>query len=94
MSIDIGGGMIVGLVGYEFTEPKGESLWEWAEDNELDSMSFYYDGGPEDRIYGYSIADVSVNDIDKFAEKVKELGKQFKELTGQDAILYGTQDVC
>lgn len=94
MGISINGGMIVGLFGHTINIPEGDDLYDWAEDNCLDYMSLYYDAGCGDTVFGFRIDDISVNEIDKFADDVKTLGKRFKDLTGQDAMLFGMQDVC
>jgi hypothetical protein len=96
MGIDIGGGMIVGAMGHKIGMPddyEGE-FYEWVEENDLDQMSLYYDADSDDCIFGFTIPDVLVSEMDaEWLQKVKELSVDFEELTGEPAKLFGSQNV-
>ena len=96
MGIDIEGGMIVGRLGKDMQSCSGDmSLYEWAvEENEMDSFSMYYDAGEDYQYFGFEVKDVNVDDIEgEWLEDVKEKSKRFKDLTGLDAKLIGSQNV-
>ncbi|USE39215.1 hypothetical protein [Endozoicomonas sp. SCSIO W0465] len=96
MSIDISGGMIVGESGYRFNPPDDYdgTLELWADEVGLDSMSERFDADCTQTVYGFTVPDVAVSDIEhEWLADVQEKAQQFKALTGVDARLIGTQDV-
>jgi hypothetical protein len=95
MSIDISGGMIIGEIGSKIeSKDEGMELYEWAEDVGFESMALYYDAGSDATFYGFEVDNVPVKDIDdKWLVDVKEKASRFKELTGVEARLIGTQSV-
>lgn len=96
MGIDYDGGMIVGACGDDMLDcvPEGMEFYEWAQDNGLESMAMYYDADSSDCYYGYTVDDVPVPDIEgEWLTDVKAKAAKFKELTGMDALLIGSQDI-
>ena len=96
MGIDYSGGMIIGCKGNEVSEPDDyeDGFVEWLEENDMTYMSLYYDADKENQYVGFLVQDVSANEIEgKWLDNVKKLAIRFKELTGQDASLIGTQDI-
>ena len=87
-------GIFVGALGSDIDVPNGceDALYEWAEDNEMDSLSQYYDCDEDYRYYGFTVSDVPVNEMDVgWVDDVKKKAAKFKELTGVDAQLIGSQ---
>lgn len=96
MGIDYDGGMIVGACGDMFSEPEGyeDDFSEWVEDNDMDVMSLHYDASEEYQIIGFKVPDVPVSEMDgDWLKDVKEKAKLFKELTGVEPKLIGTQNI-
>ena len=96
MGIDYDGGMIVGIGGSEISVPEEflDDLHEWAEEQNMDNMSPYYDCPTEDRIFGFNVKDVLVKDMDEeWLADVKAKADKFKKLTGLDAMLIGIQNI-
>lgn len=95
MGMDISGGMIVGALGSDLTVPEeyDGALYEWLEDLGFDRMSQWYDCGPDNCYYGITMPDVEVGYMDPWVRHVKKAAIKFKELTGVDAQLIGTQDI-
>lgn len=96
MGIDYSGGMIVGASGGDIEVPDDYegSLGEWTEENEMDSMSEYYDAPEESTYYGFEVPDILVEVIDgDWLADVKSKAKKFEELTGVKATLIGTQNI-
>ena len=96
MGIDYSGGMIVGEIGSKLSEPDEyeDGFNEWAEENELESMSQYYDCDQEDKYYGFRVDNVEVEKIDgEWLDDVKQKAEKFEKLTGVKAKLIGTQDI-
>ena len=95
MGIDYSGGMIVGALGAELSEQDGfDSLSEWAEENEMVTMSLYYDAAESDCYYGFAVKNVPVRDIDqKWIDDLRKKADQFEKLSGVPAKLVGTQNI-
>jgi hypothetical protein len=93
MGIDIEGGMIVGRLGKDIECDHDDGLTEWAEENGMDNYSLHYDADEDWRIYGFEVKDVLVDEIDEWVKTVKEKAKEFKNITGLEAKLFGSQNV-
>lgn len=96
MGIDYDGGMIVGASGSDISEPEDyeDGLSEWAEENEMTSMSQHFDADEDDRYYGFEVPDVLVSEMrGKWLENIEQLAVKFEELTGEPALLIGTQNI-
>lgn len=96
MGIDIEGGMLVGRHGSEISAPDDceESLYDWVEGVGMESYAEYYDADEEDTFYGFEIPDVPVSEMDgAWRKDLNEKAAKFKELTGLEAHLIGTQRV-
>lgn len=95
MGVDISGGMIIGEIGSKLeSQDENMELYEWAEEVGFESMSLYYDASSDATFYGFEVDDVPVKDIDdKWIEDVRGKASKFKELTGVEARLIGTQSV-
>ena len=94
MSISYDGGMIVGRDWADMNIDTEEmSVGDWLEENAMAAMSAYSDCGPHGWTVGFEVKDIIVNDIDEWIKEVKATAKEFKELTGYDAKLIGTQDI-
>ena len=97
MGIDISGSMIVGLPADEvwYDEEEFEHLTEFVDHHGLDCMSGSYDCGGDEKVVGFEIKDVSLEDnkFDIWSDEVRRLANQFEEITGQIPWLIGMQDV-
>lgn len=96
MGIDVSGGMIVGIIGSELIDAikTVDDFNEWYEINGLDRMATHYDADNDDCFFGFQVEDVPVSEMKGiWLKDVEEKAKRFKELTGIDASLIGTQDV-
>jgi hypothetical protein len=94
MGIDYSGGMIVGAHAEDIDFPDVDSIYEWIEDNGLDTMSEYYDADIDQQYIGFCVDDIAVEDIEKgWLVNVKNKAKEFEALTGTKAKLIGTQDI-
>ena len=99
MGIDIGGGMIVGAWMNECDIPEGSDEgdgYDWLEEHGMETMSCHYDCGERDKFIGYSIKDVTVDELTNSSEwrdHVELLGKRFQSLLGVPPKLVGMQDV-
>ncbi len=94
MGIETDGGMIIGRMGCDIPMKDGVDIDEWADENDITYMSLVYDAQLYDRVYGFLVDDVIVNDMeDTWLFEVQRLAKKFEELTGVPALLMGSQDV-
>jgi len=94
MSIETDGGMIIGRMANDIPMKDGVDIDDWCADNDITYMSLRYDAQLYDRVYGFLIDDVIVNDMeDTWLFEVQRLAKKFEELTGVPAMLIGSQDV-
>ena len=96
MGIDYDGGMIVGALGDELDVPEDYDgdLYDWMEENDMDSMSQWYDCDTEDCYFGYTVPDIPVDEIEgEWLADVKAKAEKFEALTGVTAQLIGTLDV-
>lgn len=95
MGIDYNGGMIVGALGSDLNIPeKYEYLSEWAEDNNMTTMSLYYDADSESQYMGFEIEDILVSEINNdWIKSLKTFSKKFEDITGVPAKLIGTQNI-
>ena len=96
MGIDISGGMIVGANADDISVPECVDcdLYEYAEEHGMERFSKHYDADDSYCVYGFTVSDVSVDDINQeWLNKIKNLGEKFKDLTGVDAELIGMQNV-
>ena len=96
MGIDYDGGMIVGEHAQHLAVPDDyeENLFEWAEDNEMTTMSQWYDAGEEGMYCGFEVPNVPVAEMGgDWLKDVQKKAAKFKELTGVSARLIGTQNI-
>ena len=96
MGIDIEGGMMVGRHGTEMSAPDDyeDEFFEWVEEVGMSGYAEYYDADSDNSFYGFNIADVPVSEMDgKWRKDLNEKAAKFKELTGLEAHLIGTQQV-
>ena len=96
MGIDYDGGMIVGCIGSDIDVPEeyDGDLSDWIEENDLETMSTYYDAEIDDRYIGFCVDDVDVNDIHgEWLTDVLQKAEKFFKLTGKKARLIGTQNI-
>ncbi len=98
MGADIEGVMIVGNDANGFDYPaKYGSYMDFIEASELDIMYESYDSRPDRQYFGFKVDGIPIKDIhekSKWLEDVREKAKRFEELTGLEAKLIGTQDIC
>ena len=96
MGIDYSGGMIVGEEFGKINIPEdyeGEG-YEWVEDVGLERFSPWYDAEVEYCVVGFSVSDVSVDEITgEWLSIVQRKARKFYELTGVKAKLIGMQDI-
>ena len=96
MGIDISGGMMVGSPARDvsYDDQEGEYEFnEFLEDNNLDYMSPWYDADPSEYFVGYPVRQIVIDNIDVWLDDVKRKAKEFEEVTGAKAILYGGPNV-
>lgn len=98
MGIDYDGGMIVGnyydKIDYDRIPDDLDDDYEWLEDQGMSYMSPYYDCLRSECIIGFKIDDIDVNEMnEEWFNMIKEKAKKFKDITGIDAKLIGTQDI-
>jgi hypothetical protein len=97
MGIDYDGGMIVGAIGSAISVPDDSelALYEWAEDQGMESMSQWFDCDDEYKYYGFCVIDTLVSDIkdDGWLDGVRKKAELFEQLTGVPASLIGTQNI-
>jgi hypothetical protein len=93
--IEITGGMIVGEIGSKLglvDAPNG--LSEWAEDNDIATMSMHFGADPDCCYYGFSVQNMLVSKIDQaWLDDLKTKAVRFEELTKVPAKLIGAQNV-
>lgn len=96
MGINIDGGMIVGCRAndIEFGDDY-DCATDYAENNNLDYYSLWFDAGDDGIVLGYCVEDVDPlsESFDEWIKMVKSKAEKFKELTGCNAKLIGMQDV-
>lgn len=111
MGIDISGGMIVGAncsevesaVTFEDSDcelygTEGnyyEEFYEWYEEQDMVTHSYYYDAGSDSQILGFTVNDVDPlsPEFDTWIKDVKDKAHKFYRLTGIKAELIGMQNV-
>ena len=96
MGVSYNGGMIVGAVTSDISEPEDyeEGIREWAYENDMDTMCQYYDCDNDECFTGFTVKDVPVSEMTgDWLKDVKEKAAKFEELTGVPALLIGTQDI-
>ncbi len=95
MGVDVSGKMLIGNNGDAINAPVDEDEFnDWAEENGLDSCPLYFDAPREDTMYGFEVDEIDVDHCTpEWLENLHELGRKFKEITGADAVLFGTQSV-
>lgn len=72
-----------------------DEFYEWYGHHDMEIMSLHYDAGTDNQIVGYRVKDIEPlsPEFAKWLENVQEKARLFKELTGCDAQLIGTQDI-
>jgi len=95
MGVDYEGSMIVGeKVSNLNLDSENIDFAEWVEDNDLDSMSPWYDSDPEYWTVGFRVDSVEVDVIDcEWLDDVKRKARIFFKLTGVKAKLFGEIDI-
>ena len=96
MGIDIDGGMIVGANGSELKVPEDYDggIYDWLDDNQMETMSEHYDADISSRYVGFMVDDVEVSNISgEWIANVLILSEKFEKITGLKAKLIGTQNV-
>lgn len=101
MGIDYDGGMIVGEVMSNIQIPdEYESMYGYylylEDEHDMYSMHPYYDADVEDWAIGFQVPDVKMSDVygdSAWYCDLKYKAKQFKDLTGVEARLIGTQNI-
>lgn len=101
MGQEICGWIIVGAHGTDLLKKKPEefgSLCEWiGEESEhwMECVSQYYDANEPYRYWGYLINDVDICSVgwEEWIDNVEKYAQQFKEITGVQARLIGSQSV-
>lgn len=99
MGMSISGGMIVGCYMSDLPEEvfvDYEDSCDWAESNDLDYFSPWYDAESSEWFVGYRINSVEIEDEFIFMDwvtSVSEKAENFKNLTGVTATLKGMQNI-
>ena len=95
MGVDIDGCMVLGeSITKIKLSPDIDDVGEWVDDNGMDTISPWYDSGPDNWVIGFRIKDVPVSKIDeKWLEDIRTKASKFEKLTGTKARLIGMQDV-
>ncbi len=96
MGIDFDGGMIVGRMADQIAEPGDyeDSFADWLDDNDMDTMSLYYDADEDKQYAGFRVNNVPVAEMcGEWLADVKAKAATFEELTGEPAHLIGTQNI-
>lgn len=72
-----------------------EEFYEWYEEVGMRTMSLRYDADSDNQILGFEVDDIEVlsEKFPAWLEDVKSKALKFKELTGIDAELIGTQNI-
>ncbi len=72
-----------------------DEFYEWYEHHDMETMSSNYDAGTDNQIVGYKVKDIEPlsPEFDTWLANVQEKARLFKELTGCDAQLIGTQNI-
>lgn len=92
------GGMGVGAYGYQLghleLDEQFECLDEWADFNDLHTFSPYEDCDFMSKFICFKLDPVYTKHINElWVVRVKQLGSQFKALTGVDPVLLGMQNI-
>lgn len=106
MDIDYSGGMIVGAQATDLSIPEEfikeheekygyePTFYDWGLSVGLEYMSEWYDADDEGKVYGFTIKySWREDELDDLIKLVKQKMTEFKQLTGVDAKLIGTQDI-
>ena len=94
MGVDYSGYMVVGNEYEEISIPEDvEDVYDWLDENDMRHFSPHYDAPLHECSIGFSIGDVEVGKMEVWLQEVKELAVKFKEITGADAYLFGTQHI-
>lgn len=96
MGIDISGSMLIGNIAENITIPESyeDDIYRWADDNGMNIFNQWFDCDIEGQYVGFSVLDIPVDKInEEWLKDIKELAIKFKELTGKEAMLIGTQNV-
>jgi hypothetical protein len=98
MGISYGGGMLVGCEGLppepdDWDEDESEEWYEHLEGLGIESYSQYYDADYCDCYFGFPVGNCLVENIDQWIVMVKDLAKEFEDITGVKAELVGTQNI-
>lgn len=97
MGIDYSGGMIVGAdaedIDYEVRQ--FEYGYEFCEEHDMTSYSFWYDADESGQVWGYPVSDVNIlsEEFDDWVGVVKRKAQKFEEITGVKVKLIGMQDI-
>ena len=96
MGIDTDGGMTLGEKGEMLAIPddwEGD-LQEWAEENDMNWLSPWYDSDIEDCFFGFMIPDIPASEMTiEWLNNIQRQADKFQELTSCPARLIGMQDV-
>ncbi|MCP4365439.1 MAG: hypothetical protein GY800_09105 [Planctomycetes bacterium] len=103
MGIDYSGGMIVGAHGSDVQtgvdidfddNEEYEYIDEWIEEHGMTTMSQHYDADIDYQYVGFEVSNVLVHEMEgEWLTNVKKLAAKFKDLTGVEAKLIGTQNI-
>lgn len=96
MGVDIGGAMIVGALGCDLSVPPDyeDNIYGWTDDHGMDNMPTDYNCLSEDVYFGFIVQDVAIKDIEgEWLDDVKQKALEFKNITGVEATLIGTQSI-
>lgn len=96
MGIDIDGGMIVGAHGSDLPWNPDSDLHpgDWVESMGMVTLCEYYDGGFDNSFFGFHVRPMKVSEMDDaWLYEIKDMAREFENITGVDAYLIGAQDV-
>ena len=97
MGVDYSGGMIVGAdaedIDYEVRQ--FEYGYEFCEEHDMTSYSFWYDADESGQVWGFPVKDVDIlsDEFDNWVSMVKLKAQEFEKITGVKAKLIGMQDI-
>ena len=100
MGIDYSGGMLVGCEGLpcepdDWDEDENGDWEEYLyEEHNIKRYSQHYDADTDECYFGIPIDDILVAEMDnEWLVSIKQLAEYFKDITGEDAYLIGTQNI-